>query len=363
MELEEKLSIIKPRESSGSDTYNRFGFQIAVAIELILKFADNKESFIALMDYLDDVVIINDTDENNKSIFFYQVKSKNKGYITINTVLREEWLDKMHYNIEALQLYENKAVLITNTGISFDGKKFVEDLDEVSLEEFLNHTTNIVLKNKIIKQIAKSNNIEEDKVLLNKMYIKRTTLILDDYDTQLKGKLHNFAVKLYPNLTAVSIDAIFNKIKIELEKKQKNKFNITIPTIDKLYTQKGFSSKELNNIISLVNDVQFPKNEDLYEIYEKLIKIDKKMNYLLFGKKIEDFKLATIKSSSSTLKLCFSILDDNPLIDTMKNEEIIEELGQYLLNDKNVNTKDYVILYKEFIISLYVFKRVNGGKR
>ena len=60
------------------------------------------------------------------------------------------------------------------------------------------------------------NPIVEDEVLLNKMYIQKTVLVLDDYDNQLKGKLHEFAVKLYPNLTAISIDTIFNKIKIEL---------------------------------------------------------------------------------------------------------------------------------------------------
>ena len=46
-----------------------------------------------------------------------------------------------------------------------------------------------------------------------------------------------------------------------------------------------------------------------------------------------------------------------------QGEEFIEKLGQYLLNDKNVNRKDYVINYNEYIISLYAFKRLNGGKR
>lgn len=363
MELEEKLSKLKPREFAGSETYNRFGFQIAVAIELILKLADNQEEFIALMDHLDDVVIINDTDSSNKTIFFYQVKSHNKNHITINTVLKEEWLDKMYYNIKALQSYENKAILMTNTGISFGKNEYVEDLELVSLEEYLNKIQNTDLQDKIIKQIAESNNVSEDEVLLNKMYIQKTVLVLDDYDNQLKGKLHEFAVKLYPNLTAISIDTIFNKIKIELDKKQKNKFNPTIPTLEKLYAQKGFSSKGLRRIISLVNDVQFPKNEDLYKVYETLVPSDKIKNYVLFGKEIEEFKMATIKTSSTTLELCFNILDESPLMATIKNEEFIEKLGQCLLNDKNVNRKDYVINYNEYIISLYAFKRLNGGKR
>lgn len=363
MELEEKLSKIIPRESAGSDTYNRFGFQVAVAIELILKLADNKEDFMVLMDHLDDVVIIHKTDDDKINIFFYQVKSKNKGYITINTIIDKKWFDKMYYNIKSLDSYDSTAILITNTGISFADNTYVKDLEVVSLAEYLEQNGKEDLKKEIIEKIAQSNKISENEVLLDKLYMQKTILLLDDYDNQLKGKLHDFAVKLYPNLTAVSIDAIFNKIKIELEKKQKNKFNPTIPTIEKLYAQKGFSSNRLNSIISLVNDVQFPENDDLYEFYETLVTQDKKKNYVFFGKKVEEFKFDTIKSSSSTLELCFNILDESPLIDTIKNEEFIEKLGEYLLSNKNVNTKDYVIKYTEYIISLYAYKRLNGGKK
>lgn len=72
-----QLNIVTPRELSGAKTINAYSFQLDICAYLILEMIKQQKDFVALVEYLDDIVILDDA-QNPTSIVFYQVKTSKK---------------------------------------------------------------------------------------------------------------------------------------------------------------------------------------------------------------------------------------------------------------------------------------------
>ena len=365
------IAIVKPREKAGSATYNKFKFQIAVAIELLLELARENKDFWLLMDYLEDVVVIENYNEEASIISFYQVKSKEKNAITIGNVISEKFLDKMHYNISAFRDHDCNAFLITNCGISFNGSA-VSDTVKVNLKEYLDKIVNTgdtkkdlkenefrqKRKKEIIKSISKSEKIKEEDVDLCKFFLLTTTLTLNDYDRQISGSFVDFMSETQPKLTGESIHTIKDKIWNDLDKK--NKFVIGDNAIDESYIlkNKGITRKGFDEIVNAQKLLQFPTYQDLSNF---CIEYGSQFgdSPLKDKERYSSFQTECIIEERKTLTLVYEIFKDleKEYIDTTK-DELLSSIDLIIEQDSRVANLELYGKYKDLFQILYLYKRL-----
>ena len=354
-----KFTSFKPREFSGSEVYNRFQFQIAFAAELVIKLTKEGNNAITFMDYLDDIVVVDrSTDEG--AIIFYQVKSKDKGFITLNIILKNEWLEKMIYNQEAFA-ENSKFVLVTNTGINFNGK-YVVDTDMVSLKDVLKSCTPDI-SNKIFSSMSTNLKKNQDEINLDNFWLIKTDLTVNDFERQIKGELQNFANKINPKLDTQSLEVIYTKLIEELENKQRKVYNPTVIDIDQLLFQKSYSTEAFKQLVDLTYAIQIPKAKDLFDFLKdnNLIKTDKLIEDLKLIRQYEEFSIENIANKKLIYTLAFEKLKEQvDVIESVNNENLIDVLIKVLDEyDKIANTEFY-LKYKFYIVSLFLYKFYEG---
>lgn len=357
----EKIKINRPRENAGSNTYNRFQFQIAFAADLIIKLSKQGKEALAFIDYLDDVVIVDKSNESNV-IIFYQVKSKDMNFITLNIILNNKWFEKMAYNNEGFQDEERKFVLVTNTGINFNGK-YVRDTHLVSLSEFLNNCEDKTIEDKILTSMSNNLNVTKEEIDLQNYFLLRTELTIDDYERQLKGELQVYANEVNPKLDIQSLDVIYMKLFKELQKKQSTVYNPTIVDIDELLAQKSYSTADFKRLVNTTYQVQIPTATELHKFLKEnnFINENEFINLFDFRKKYDKFSVEAIANGKIICSLCFSELSKNiSNFESLNQDVLIEELTKFLdLNDKISNTEFYSN-NKFFICSTFLFKYYEG---
>lgn len=359
MSIKKKLSIIVPRETSGSDVYRRYDFQIACAMEIIIKLASTKKDFLALMDYLDDIVLIENPSTEAPIITFYQVKSKDNGKLTINSVLKNEWIEKMYYNLKNLEDDNAKSVLLSNTGISFGNGQIVDDIELVPLSDYLQQEKFTKIDEQILDTISNSFEVDRDQVNYDSIYLLRTNLTLNDYERQIKGELQSLANKIYPSLTAISLETIYLKVKNMLINRQACTYGKeAVRDYDTLCDKKGFSSQQLKEIINVTKDVQLPEAGEFKKFADDFgIKMTEFPNSLAFTNSYGKFSDALILFNTPLVEKLFSILDSYQAdILKLKQDEIFD-FCLAKLDTSDFNSTTFYSNYKSLIIILYLYKR------
>src|SRR5690242_12881671 len=89
MDLLASIASVKPREKSGSIAAARFEFQLNASFLKILEWHASEKDYVAIFDFIDDLVLIIDPKSNGKALL-YQIKSKGSGSWTIAEVVRLE---------------------------------------------------------------------------------------------------------------------------------------------------------------------------------------------------------------------------------------------------------------------------------
>ena len=127
--------------------------------------------YAILMDYIEDVVIIENPDEPT-GIHLYQVKTKStdKQYL-LTTVIKDEWFQKLYKNAQKYAGNVNEAALVCNTDI-INNKENIFANEHNCLED-IKDNANI---KKIVKAISDDLNISEEEVDLSKFYFVKSNL-------------------------------------------------------------------------------------------------------------------------------------------------------------------------------------------
>ncbi len=92
MELKDKLILIERREISGERAGNRFSYQYYWALSKILDIFEKENDFVLVMEFQDDVIIL-DNSVNPQFIDFFQIKTntkKNVNHISSTNLTRRE---------------------------------------------------------------------------------------------------------------------------------------------------------------------------------------------------------------------------------------------------------------------------------
>src|SRR5688500_325414 len=85
----EQLLRVKPRENSGPRSANRFEFQRTWAFCLLLNLHRSSEDYAILLDFHDDVLVL-DSATNPTGVDFFQIKTKKGANWSVTLLLKRE---------------------------------------------------------------------------------------------------------------------------------------------------------------------------------------------------------------------------------------------------------------------------------
>lgn len=247
MFLKHKLIQIKPRETSGSKTSNRFDFQKNWAICKLIELHKKAEDYIVIFEYHDDVLILNSA-QNPDKISFYQIKSKKSGAWTINSLIKKDeinsilgnlYLNKINFDseTESLNLVSNANFKVNMNGGSYTKENVCcNDLDDKEKEK-----VNNALKNE--HELSESPNFQEIT------YFHNADLDIDHHDEITQGRLAQLIELLFPNVNYRAIS--FHKSLIG-EIRRKSNYEKEVNSFDELISKKAISKRDFDVILDTI---------------------------------------------------------------------------------------------------------------
>lgn len=259
MSLREQIELNK-NDISGSRTKNRLTVQVSYAMQLIMEYYSM--DYVILMDYIEDVVIIENPDEPT-GIHLYQVKTKSadKQY-TLTTVIKDEWFQKLYKNAQKYEGNVEEATLVCNTDIVVKQEKVFSNTKN-SLAD-MKENSNV---KKIVKAIAKDLNISEQEVDLSQFYFVKSNLSTKGHKDEVEHQFENFLLKEDSNLQVVTARAIFRTIYDELDAKFNWELDENCSDIEEIFKMKGVNSTDVNNAISTGLAIQLPDANELFNTF------------------------------------------------------------------------------------------------
>lgn len=301
MNLEQNLITLKPREESGSKTARKYTFQKDLSLFLLLGMHEQRQDYVFLFDFHDDLVIV-DSSINPQKLDFFQIKTKDSGNWTINSLIKTEKdklsiLGKLYLN--KLNFVENTNSLnfISNANYSFSTLNNGEESQkktQIKATELNNKSLQ-----EIIASIRKEHNLDVDPELKNITEFHVTKLSNEDSSTHCLGELNKLLNKINPD----------NKINPELAYKQ-------IINEVKIKTENTFGDKSISNFHELINVkgitkkqfLDFLEKAGLYKSVEQewediKTSLDKSdlgyMEMIKYKKSWRDLSIALIKDSNN----------------------------------------------------------------
>ena len=253
MSLKEQIEMNKI-DISGSRTKNRLTVQISYAMQLIMEY--HSMDYVILMDYIEDVVII----ENPTGIHLYQVKTKStdKQY-ALTTVIKDEWFQKLYKNAQKFAGNVEEASLVCNTDIVnkqesvfTNGRNCLEDSKE-----------NANVK-KIVKAIAEDLKISEEEVDLSRFFFVRSNLSTKGHKDEVEYQFENYLLKEDSALQIATSRAIFRTIYDELDEKFNWELDEKCSDLNEIFRKKGIVSSDINATITTGLAVQLPETNQLF---------------------------------------------------------------------------------------------------
>lgn len=270
----DKVLSSKLREQAGSDTYNRFEYQVHwIAYHMIKEYKKGNE-FLILCEFHDDMVKGADK-ENPQSLEFYQIKtSDTKKNWKIKDLLKKDkkthsFLGFIFYNFINFNAECSKCHFVSNIGVNDEiatWQSIIEDNKIVKEEnlELYNHVK------ELIRGEYDEYSEDEFEIIFNKFiqntYIYNGDLPLYQYEQIVKGE---FADLLEDKQIYVSSsNKILRDIIEDIRKKSKTKIQTPI-SLNKLKEKKSVSS-------NIFKDIDFKidghiKKDDLYNDIEECL--------------------------------------------------------------------------------------------
>lgn len=359
MSLRKMFNTVVPRENAGSNSYNRFEFQIHFCGKLILDLFESDIDFTALVDYIDDVVILFD---DSDIINFYQVKTKKGSTIALNTIIKQEWFSKLEYNISEFSDYNSSGIFVTNEGIKHN-KKTVDSITKVKLDDALNTFGDAKIKEKIIEHVAEVNNKNKEDVQLEEVYLLKTNLSLDDHEAHFTGLFHNFASNNLPAASIESIATIRTVIINELRTKQKMVLSSPTPTWEDIFNLKGFSSKRFREILDYTIYNQIPQFTQFFQFSNDILGFKFRVaNSVELKRKYDEYNLEKIATSLDVFKRIIEMIVCNidKVRDSITPDDQITVIREIILEDDLVKNSEFYKKYDEIIVIYSLYKYYNN---
>lgn len=330
----EKKSSISIDVQSGSRSFNRLDMQVTQALHMVIELFENVD-FLVVMDYYDDISIF-DNSEDPKMVSYYQMKTSND-VITINTILKEEWLSKLYQHLNNPKYLIENLGLITNSPIKLDKQTLKEE--QTSFSRINQETVE-----KIKKDISNKMKIQIEDVDLSKFIHLRTTLTIERHRDIVEQELSNFLQKKYPKITVESVKSIFQSVIDMLTKRQEYELVEEKSEFPLVKAKKGTSKEDIDRVIKMTMLLSIPE----FSIIEKLINFenDEKFEASYEYTKILSDLQKRDEGFMMLIQKIQNIIRDNPMF---KDEEYTEYSNRItkLIPENPV----YNVLYKKILIA------------
>ncbi len=261
--LKEKLISTIPREDAGSRSSNRFAYQHSWALSKLLDIYDSGKDFAIILDYFDDIVIL-DSSDNPSSIDFYQIKTNTKSsdqYISTKKLIEQKktgkgdgqkvkpsFMEKLIDNFNNFPDQTNSLNFISNKffKIKIEEKKFSVTHKSVALHEIHEDDLNTIQSN-MCKSCHKYTETSKcDQNCKDLIVFSVSDLSTNNHEETLIGIVSNFFLnKNVPQLNAkAATDALLSQIRI------KNNDEFNGKTVGDLLERKSISKHEFHDSIS-----------------------------------------------------------------------------------------------------------------
>ncbi len=355
MSIIEKILIKKPREVAGSRTQNLFDYQVSFAALLILNLLENKNRFLAFLDYLDDIVIMDELD-NPTQITFYQVKTSNKS-MTLTTMISEKYLEYMNDNVSFFTEENVKSIFVSNEEFLFGvknarGNKLVSHKEENSLIDFTTFINQSEDNEKIIDQIRSS----LGEVDLSKFYLYRTSLPIRGHDVFIKGQLVEYLQKINSKLDVPAINSIYLQFIKKLSDLSATVFNHSIIEKDLLLSNKAFDNDSFSKILSRATEFMIPIDHN--KIYSFSVSVlsykPKDINIKNFSERYTNFSLSVFENPAIYSKIMNEIKKIS--VDSITNENLVDYIIEQCDKNTDISTTTYYKRYIDLIILVLLYK-------
>lgn len=252
MELKDLLVTTKPRENSGSRSSNRFDFQQDWVITKLIELHQDNKDYLIVLDYHDDVVVL-DSEENPEKMSFYQLKTKNPGTWTLNSLIKAK--KGKNGNLPSImgKLYNCKMSFPNHTlslnfvsnalfDIKLENKQQKStDKKEICFSEVCTDQTM-----EVIQKLKIEHDLSEEPDFIDITFLQVTDLNINDREAYVKGKLIDFLEELNPNgkfRVGLIYRAIFDEIK------RRNNYEYNIDSFDDLIKYKSIGKTFFSSIL------------------------------------------------------------------------------------------------------------------
>jgi|SRR5690625_1184515 len=230
MELKELIVHQRPRENSGSRSSNRFNFQQDWVICKIIELYKANEEFLILLDYHDDVVVM-DKEHNPDKLSFYQIKTKKSGNWTINSLLSRRKgktgrLPSILGKLYSCKLSFPKHTLSLNfVSNAFFNVKLQSKEQSANKKEICFNEVNKKDIDKIVNKIMEEHSLNVQPDFIDITFLQVTNLNINDREIYVRGKLSSFLEEMNPN-GKFKIGLIYRTIFDEVKRKTNYEYDI-----------------------------------------------------------------------------------------------------------------------------------------
>lgn len=309
-----KLKEIKQRETSGSDTFKNYDYQYHWAIYTLLETSRKNEDIAILIEFHEDVILIEDISSDNK-FHFFQIKAHDK-HLTLNDIIKKQnseksILDKLTIGKDFLDVLEKiKSIkLVSANGFNFCSNEVsfhqLKDEDKRKLEE------NLLLE------------IDKDS-FLDRLYFAKSKLPKDSFDQTVKGLLSDIIQEIHPD-RKTNIQAIYFVLKDDLYDKGKAKL---LPDSD-LLQEKGMTFDTVKKVIERYTDIE---DYDLTSAQQLLTdSLYGSVEKLKISRELSKYSTHHLNSTSIQSQIKLDILDSNILhkLECADNKKIIQIIDKF----------------------------------
>lgn len=313
---------IKIREQSGTDVCRKFDYQMAVALDYLLTYFNNDA--IVLIETLEDFAIINNLGKETESIEIFQVKTKNSGLYTKDSL----WDDNVLGKIILTDIYfDSKAKflnIICNTNLkgksteSFENFRFEEKLSTNELTKLKDNVTNylnnaLAFKGEIATYIGKLIYIRSSLPFSDKQ---------DRYSETLIGKTNSVISNYLDDENhCINPQAVFNTLKLLIDRKRRTLIKAETIDIAEAVELKGVPTNIVKSIIDKAVSVQKLSKQEILQHASVIFSPQEYLNikeeyplFLSYKANLEDKLFVEtkkiIEEEYKLLTKCFNSLDE-----------------------------------------------------
>lgn len=361
MSLKESIIKIKPREISGPRSSNRFSFQHHWALTKLIDLIEEKQEFALVLDYHDDILILDNITEPQKAEF-YQIKSnkkKNEHYFTPKRLTAKKkdkdgneelsYLGKMIDHFNNFKEDVNKLEFVSNKYFDFeiDDKNDTKTFPVVYLKDVSDKDLKIIHEDICSLCWRKDNCSNECNNLFSFCVTELDPL---NYPTTVIGKIAEF----FNSMKQYNINTIAAKNTFISEIELKNNNELECNDYKSLIENRSITSSDFNNMVTEIIKVSSVE-KDWPSIRTMLLNESYSLIQVKSIKKyFERYYLERLSNANSIINKIKNIVSE--CVSTISASTLREHIDPILLEIKSQSFYDEIAFPENYLVAIILIE-------